>query len=1147
MYPYIGQMLDEAEHAIREAIAVKKGQVETPLPSDPIAWAEERFYIPSTRAPIVFAPHQRVFLKLALTRDANGYFPYRTLIYCVTPETRILTRDLRWETAGSLAVGDALVGFDEHPPGGAGHNRQLRDSRVTATGRAELPIRTITFDDGSTVRSSAEHPWLVRRDPYEAKRRYKGRPLNRMQMNIGWRKTLDLRVGDYMPRMFQPWETATSYEAGYLAAAIDGEGSLGYASRGALQIQIAQKPNAMLAFLEEILSKEEIPFSRYLYEKGSCVAQLHIRGRENVLPLLGRYRPRRLLDKLRIDGLGMLATENRRIVSIEDSIGEVVTLETSTDTYFAEGFAAHNSTVKQSGKSTIGGIIPRWYAETQRRGQEIYTIGNDQDQAKLRSFREIRWSLENTPGYDTSRDRLPGQWEVQKTQMRCLLTGTEIRALAVDAKGEAGGKPAIQVWCVDEETEALTREGFKRVVDLTTDDTIATLNPTTMKMEWHRPRHVNVTPYSGKMIKFSSRRASFVVTPNHRVFGQFWTHTQQKRKHEEQRQWRFVEARDGGKFASGMLKGDADWDGIECSFDILRAQMYGYFISEGSVNSNSVVFSQSKQAHPETYDRIRSTLLALGYSPKETDAGLRVLDKTLATELRPLGRSWEKYVPSELKDSPRDVLAAFFGAYIEGDGWKNNGEVTSIGCCTVSKRLADDLMEIGLKLGRHPRLLRTVPAKDNHREIYYVNFSRGPIGFERTYNGKKGGAWTEIDYDGLVACPSVEHGIFFIRRDGKCCWTGNTELWGFESEDALRFWDELTPIPTIPDSFRLIETYAGYEGESHLLWQQYSLGLAGRQLKERDLIERTGIAGAFAEATDLDDLVPIWENKSASLLMYWDTGVEARRMPWQTGPRADEYYREQENSLKPNAFARLHHNLWTSSLTGFVPIESWDACREELPPLLPGDRTPLVIGVDAATTGDCFAIVAVSRHPERHDEVAVRRVRVWDPKESGGTVSYDEPERFLRALCQGYCNSAAQHPRSLPEPECASCSASDWVPGFNVAHIAYDPHQLVNMMQRLAKDRVAWVKPFNQAGDRLKADKQLYDLIMARRITHSGRLDQSGAPAADDRLRSHIQASAARVQKDDSTLRIVKKSELNKIDATVALSMAAYRCLWLLL
>lgn len=443
------------------------------------------------------------------------------------------------------------------------------------------------------------------------------------------------------------------------------------------------------------------------------------------------------------------------------------------------------SAIKKSGKSTWAGMVARWYAETGHRHSEIYAIGNDLDQAKERSFREVRLSLELTPGYDPNRDRIPGQWNLMKESMTCLRTGSVIRALAVDARGEAGGKPAVQVI---------------------------------------------------------------------------------------------------------------------------------------------------------------------------------------------------------------------------------------------------------------------------------------------------------------------------------------TELWGAKYDEERRFWEEMTPVPTIPDSFRIVETYAGFVGESELLYSLYETGKDGRQLSAGELARLTDTPlGSFAESPHPDDPVPLWVNERASMLMYWDTGLAARRMPWQVDERGEAYYIEQEESLPTPGFRRMHMNEWSSSESAFIPPEVWDGCLDLSVPSIEGDaKTPLVIGIDAGTTLDAFAVVAVSRHPQRHEDVAVRALRVFDPKEQGHPVDYAEAEAFIRAVC-------AQH---------------------NVIQIAYDPYQLESMTQRLRADGVAWCEPFSQAGDRLRADRGLYDLIISKRITHNG----------DQRLREHILNASAKVQKDmDSTLRLVKASPRRSIDAAVALSMASSRCLYLLL
>src|SRR3990167_9086329 len=70
------------------------------------------------------------------------------------------------------------------------------------------------------------------------------------------------------------------------------------------------------------------------------------------------------------------------------------------------------STVKKSGKSTTAGVVARYFAETQSRYGEILTIGNDLEQAKERSFKEVVRSLELTPGYNFVKETLPGRWNV---------------------------------------------------------------------------------------------------------------------------------------------------------------------------------------------------------------------------------------------------------------------------------------------------------------------------------------------------------------------------------------------------------------------------------------------------------------------------------------------------------------------------------------------------------------------------------------------------------------------------------------------------------------------------------------------------------------------------------------------------------------
>lgn len=295
-----------------------------------------------------------------------------------------------------------------------------------------------------------------------------------------------------------------------------------------------------------------------------------------------------------------------------------------------------------------------------------------------------------------------------------------------------------------------------------------------------------------------------------------------------------------------------------------------------------------------------------------------------------------------------------------------------------------------------------------------------------------------------------------------------SELWAASQAAATRMWTEMTLSPTkYGQSQRWVESYAGFSGESPLLEQLYQTGVGeGRVL---DL----GIPG-----------LEVYANDSARLLTLWNTQP---RLAWQTAA----YYAQEAAVLTPNEFQRVHRNQWVTSENVFVPGEWWDACRGDAPAFAP--TTPVVIGMDAGVTNDCFAIVGVSRMGE---QVYVRFVRIWKPPK-GGAIDFADPERAIRDLKTQY----------------------------NVVQVAYDPYQLHDLATRLRREGIAWFREFSQGQDRLIADKNLYDAIRDRRITHDGNPD----------LSDHIKSANAKTEGDK--LRIVKRAEHLKVDAAVALSM----------
>jgi hypothetical protein len=186
----------------------------------------------------------------------------------------------------------------------------------------------------------------------------------------------------------------------------------------------------------------------------------------------------------------------------------------------------------------------------------------------------------------------------------------------------------------------------------------------------------------------------------------------------------------------------------------------------------------------------------------------------------------------------------------------------------------------------------------------------------------------------------------------------------------------------------------------------------------------------------------------------------------------------------------------------FIPsMMLWDVLQEDLPLL--DNRTPICIALDAGVSNDTFALIGVSRHPskDRKDDVAIRIVNVWVP--NGRVLDFNEIEKQIDVIIDTY----------------------------NVIEIAYDPYQLHQMSQRLG--RRVWTNEFKQSSHRAIADKNLRDLVLGRRLIHNG----------DPVLRQHVANARAHFDSSGDKLRIVKGNPKDKIDACVALSMAAMRCI----
>ncbi len=262
----------------------------------------------------------------------NGYtactwfaLDYDGNVWCVAPDTKILTEDLRWVDAGSLEEGDRLLGFDENTPDNK--KRQWKESIVESVEKIMQPSYKLTLSDGTEVVCSENHKWLLETS---GRRRQ-------------WKSTKDIRLGWKLLKVSDVWETDNSWGAGYLAGAFDGEGCLSNNQRGTMCSSIAQKDNALFNRVKIELDKRNIRYGVYPSKKNN-VYSLAITRKRDIMKLLGSVRPERLLPKFNVNLMGGFNAYEYPYVVKKEFVGlkEVMAIKTTSSTYIANGLASHN-------------------------------------------------------------------------------------------------------------------------------------------------------------------------------------------------------------------------------------------------------------------------------------------------------------------------------------------------------------------------------------------------------------------------------------------------------------------------------------------------------------------------------------------------------------------------------------------------------------------------------------------------------------------------------------------------------------------------------------------------------------------------------------------------------------------------------------
>lgn len=363
----------------------------------------------------------------------------------------------------------------------------------------------------------------------------------------------------------------------------------------------------------------------------------------------------------------------------------------------------------------------------------------------------------------------------------------------------------IGYWrCYDDQTEVLTERGFKFFKDVSYFDKIATLNPQTNCLEYHFPIAKQILYHKGDMLDFSSSRLiSLCVTEDHSM----WV---RKNPRSDTTSFELCDASDLEDVYGFQFQKDADWIGVDCDFILPEVshkhhkgrsktialkdylEFMAAYLSDGSCGlyDGGYRVTFSKQVGTKGREIIELFLSRIGINYHSTDRNISFYSKQWVLYLEQFGVSLDKFIPPNIKSLSKDSLRYFLNLYLEWDGTVDDkGRATLY---TSSDRLRDDLQEIILKAGWASsyfvdnRELSTSNGLEIHSNNprYHININKTKL--RPNCGDRYGSPIKRVQYEGFVYDLTVPNHIMYIRRNGKCVWSGNCYACGNQRRFGVR-------------------------------------------------------------------------------------------------------------------------------------------------------------------------------------------------------------------------------------------------------------------------------------------------------------------------------------------------------------------------
>lgn len=364
-----------------------------------------------------------------------------------------------------------------------------------------------------------------------------------------------------------------------------------------------------------------------------------------------------------------------------------------------------------------------------------------------------------------------------------------------------------KVHCLRDDHQVLTDRGWVPIAEVVVADKVATLSPTGT-IEYQNPTAIHHYPdYEGEMYEIENSNISLNVTANHRMYV--------SRIFSRKKLWKPYELEQAKDIHGALVKYKKNgvWSSPDYQFTlpemtdtrqkVIPAKtvdmtawltFFGIWMAEGwcaTVNdpnnrNYSVEFAVHKQ---RVKDALYPALTIMGYSYNVNGDYCRIKDYQLYQTMKSLSvGATNKSLPDWVWSLSESQCQLLLNSMVLGDGCYRKSDPTKSVYYTGSDKLADDFMRLALHCGWCSNKTAHMPAgnettmKDGRvihtnctvwRLSIIKNKCEPSVNHGHTH---KQSVQTERLYTEKVPvyCITVPNGIFYVRRNGKPVWTGNS-------------------------------------------------------------------------------------------------------------------------------------------------------------------------------------------------------------------------------------------------------------------------------------------------------------------------------------------------------------------------------------